>query len=228
MKSRSAESCSSFPGILVTKVSIPSPFICWIRTQCFLNNNFPFQPCRSPLGESPFVFAGTVSVVPVTLTDTSRPLPLLSFYKAWWMSHAVCKGTHIWRLGYNQTCLPHQVERCPINHQRDSQTIILLSSRKFIQMASKTSEPSIGTDVTTKHVLGDLPKIPLGPSRSGRQKRGPPGRETTHPIPQQGISQASRKRGPEGRETTHALSQAVQSAVLSGQRPQAASEKSEQ
>lgn len=92
-------------------------------------------------------------------------------------------------------------------------------------MSSKSSEPSMDTNATIKHVTSDLPKIPLGPSRLGRQKRGPPGRETTHPLPQQGISQASRKRGPEGRETTQPISQAVQSAVLSGQRPQAASEK---
>lgn len=92
-------------------------------------------------------------------------------------------------------------------------------------MSSKTPETSTGTDASTKHVASDIPKIPLGPSRLGRQKRGPPGRETTHPIPQQGIPQASRKRGPEGRETTHPISQIVQSAVLSGQKPQAASEK---
>lgn len=92
-------------------------------------------------------------------------------------------------------------------------------------MSSKTSESNMGTDATTKHVASDIPKIPLGPSRLGRQKRGPPGRETTHPIPQQGNPQASRKRGPEGRETTHPIPQVVQSAVLSGQRAQAASEK---
>ena len=92
-------------------------------------------------------------------------------------------------------------------------------------MSSKTSDPGVATDATTKHVVNDMPKIPLGPSRLGRQKRGPPGRETTHPIPQQSIPQASRKRGPEGRETTHPISQGVQNAVLSGQRAQAAAEK---
>lgn len=92
-------------------------------------------------------------------------------------------------------------------------------------MSSKTSDPGVATDATTKHVVNDMPKIPLGPSRLGRQKRGPPGRETTHPIPQQSIPQASRKRGPEGRETTHPISQGVQNVVLSGQRAQAAAEK---
>ncbi|MCJ1468071.1 hypothetical protein MMC07_006697 [Pseudocyphellaria aurata] len=90
-------------------------------------------------------------------------------------------------------------------------------------MSSKTSEPSMGTDAAAKYLASDIPKIPLGPSR--RQKRGPPGRETTHPIPQLGMPQASRKRGPEERETTHPISQAVQTTLLSGQRAQGASEK---
>lgn len=92
-------------------------------------------------------------------------------------------------------------------------------------MSSKPFEPNTRTNATIKYVASDIPKVPFGPSRLGRQKRGPPGRETTHPIPKQSIPQASRNRDLEGRDTAHSMTQAVQIAVLSGQRPQAASEK---
>lgn len=51
------------------------------------------------LGGISFAPGGTVSVVPVTLTDKSRPYRF--FYNAWWMSHAACKGPRIWRPRYN-------------------------------------------------------------------------------------------------------------------------------
>ncbi|MCJ1344918.1 hypothetical protein MMC31_003123 [Peltigera leucophlebia] len=77
-------------------------------------------------------------------------------------------------------------------------------------MTVKTSEPKISTEGTTKHVSSENAKMPQVVSGAARRKRGPAGRETTHPI---AVS------------FQRSTPQSIQSSILNGQSTQIAAQK---
>lgn len=79
-----------------------------------------------------------------------------------------------------------------------------------ITMTVKISEQKTGSEGTTKHAPNENSKMPLLVSGVARRKRGPAGRETTHPI---AVS------------FQRSTPQAVQSTILNGQSTQIASQK---
>lgn len=77
-------------------------------------------------------------------------------------------------------------------------------------MTVKISEPKMSTEGTTKHASSENAKMPLVVSGVARRKRGPAGRETTHPV---AVS------------FERSTPQAVESTILNGQSAQIASQK---
>lgn len=77
-------------------------------------------------------------------------------------------------------------------------------------MTLKISEQKMSTEGTTKHASSENAKMPLVASGVARRKRGPAGRETTHPV-----AVSFQRSTPQG----------VQKAILNGQSAQIASQK---
>lgn len=77
-------------------------------------------------------------------------------------------------------------------------------------MTVKISEQKTSSEGTTKHAPSENAKMPLIVSGVARRKRGPAGRETTHPV---AVS------------FERSTPQAVQNTILNGQSAQIASQK---
>lgn len=80
-----------------------------------------------------------------------------------------------------------------------------------MMVSSKIPESTMSVEATTKRASNEAPKIPLVVSGVARRKRGPAGRETSHPI---AVSFPQRS-----------TPQAGQSTILNGQRTQVSSQK---